>query len=211
MLQIYHTYFNSDSAELLYDSYTNRYYSLIQKCGTRSLVDLSVTNPDRYKIVKFKEVSDRAKKIIVHLREPVYRFYSGIETQCRVYGINKATLIDAINSTGRVVTIDSHTAPQFWSLLRFAQFTGLKFKFLPLSNLSQVDPEIKQLNHNKEIKIEFNDIINQKINHFLTEDIVLYNQFMYRTVELTDIIDAIKKETTFIDNIKQYCYLPDYY
>lgn len=64
-------------------------------------------------------------------------------------------------------------------------------------------PDIKQLNTNS-VPIQLTDIVRDRLVHFYTEDIVLYNQFLNSSCQVDDVIDQIKLEKDFIDDIQQY-------
>lgn len=209
MLQIYNNYFNLDPS-VLYEPRQNKCYSLILKCGTSSLYNLALLKPDVYKILKFNDIRDSVTEVIVHLREPIQRYYSGIKTQCLIYGINETKLVNILNSTQHMSTVDTHTVPQFWTLLGYKS-NKLKFKIHSLDDLNQIDPSIQNLNQNTNYDFEFTDSVKSKINHYMTEDIVLYNQFMNKSTDIESVVQAIKKEKNFINDISQYHCLLDYY
>jgi pentose-5-phosphate-3-epimerase len=71
--------------------------------------------------------------------------------------------------------------------------------------LAEVDPSILNLNQNYNHNyFEITEEAKLKIMHFLTEDIVMYNQFLNKTTTLDVIINAIKQEKDFIKDMTQY-------
>ena len=146
--------------------------------------------------------------ITVFVREPISRFLSGLVTQQRLYGFSFNKLIKTWhNIPGQSIAIfDLHTVPQFSFLLRATRPSRLKFQIFDLDRVNEFYPEIGYHNINsKSVKwSQFSPQLQDKIVHFFTEDMVLYNQFQDQTVSLEEILESIKKEKVFTDEYKKY-------
>lgn len=99
--------------------------------------------------------------------------------------------------------IDGHTAPQFWFLCRIAKQIDLTFKLLPLDQINIILPQIERLNITK-LPIDIPLESMEQINFFMTEDIVLYNNFLNTSTSLTKLVDRIKLEKEFISTVQEY-------
>ena len=110
-----------------------------------------------------------------------------------------------INTRQLIHFFDLHTSPQFWFLLKFGVSSKTRFVIREISDLIKVLPTIKKLNQNKQsFPFDISTAAYNRINFFLTEDIILYNNFLNQTVVLEDIIQRIKHETNFVNEICQY-------
>jgi len=197
---------------ILYDRISNIKYLLIHKNGSASLEDLAKKYPERYKIYQADALLDKTKveEIVVFIRDPLKRFFSGLSTQLEIYKIPHKVITDIINYEETVSFFDLHTTPQFWAVLRLGKQHQVKFKFLPMSELGSVDTNIKHLNKSCGTELVLSNKVLQRLNHFYTEDIVMYNNFLNKTVLLDEIIEKIKLEKEFVDDLTQYKQLLTY-
>jgi hypothetical protein len=176
----------------------------IQKNGTQSLLDLARSNPDTFSVKSSDYlIKNNIKQITVFVRDPVSRVLSGLATQITIYGMSPKIINDLLNNNEFFTVFDSHTVPQFWFMMKLVKNYNIEFKIEPMSMLTSVHPDIKQLNINSS-SIQLTDVIINRLIHFYTEDIVLYNQFLNQSCQLNDIIDRIKLEKDFINDIQQY-------
>ena len=199
---IFYNNFLSQHSNILFDNKQNKGYLLIQKCGTQSLLDLTKTQPQRFRVDSIDNL--HLTDITVFIREPIDRFISGLETQMKLYHFDITTIDKLMNQDDVIPMIDSHTIPQFWFLLKLGVNHNLTFTFKDISALHDVDPNILNLNRNSKNKFNLTDSTRNRVMHFFTEDIVMYNQFLNTTTTLDIIINAIKQEKDFISDIEQY-------
>jgi hypothetical protein len=206
MLILYNNFFHSN-LRILYDNEQDKVYTLIYKCGTQSLMELSKRNPLRFSVEE--TVGKSISNITVFLRDPFERWISGLITQTYVWHIDPINFIDLINKSGFHPIIDGHTSPQFWAILKYGLDNNVQFTFKDISEIAEVDSSILHLNINNnpdkdKLKLKLTSAAKKRVMHFLTEDVVLYNQFLNTTTTIDVIIDAIKKEENFVTNISQY-------
>jgi hypothetical protein len=198
---IFYSNFIPECPDILFDCEQNKGYTLIQKCGTQSLLELLRRKPERFSIQKLNGLTD----LTVFIRDPMERFISGLATQINIYKLDINTISRQINEDKLIPTFDIHTLPQFYFLLRLGLDKNIKFTFKSISSLAEVDPSILNLNQNYNHNyFEITEEAKLKIMHFLTEDIVMYNQFLNKTTTLDVIINAIKQEKDFIKDMTQY-------
>jgi len=209
MLIFYNNFLHKNTI-ILYDNEKNKGYTLIPKCGTKSLLDLAETKPLRFSVQEIKKHTDSATDITVFLRDPIDRFISGLITQMNMYGFDDKAMMKMINTNDIfpiIPIIDTHTSPQFWFLLKDGLDTNVQFTFKDISSITDVDSSISQLNVNSvkdKDKLKLTKETKNRLAHFFTEDIVLYNQFLNSTTTLKTVINAIKKETKFVDDMSQH-------
>ena len=171
---------------------------------------MAQNNPSRYSIqgrdfIKQHGITD----ITVFIREPIDRAMSAFATQMDIYGI-APEILETIMIEHRIIPlIDLHIIPQFWHLLDLAnEYKELKFNLLPLAELNQVDASIEHLYKRSvrmpTLKLNLTEPVINRLIHLLTEDIVLYNQFVNSTATIDEIIEKIKLETNFVNDIRSY-------
>ena len=202
---IFYNNFLPENPIILYDNEKNKGYTLITKCGTSSLRNLAETKPLRFSVQEIKKHS--VTDITVFLRDPIDRFISGLTTQMNMYGFDHKAIINMININHVIPIIDTHTSPQFCFLLKHGLDTTVQFTFKDISSITDVDSSISQLNVNSvkdKDKLKLTKETKNQLAHFFTEDIVLYNQFLNSTTTLETVIDAIKKETKFVNDMSQH-------
>jgi len=202
---IFYNNFLHENPIILYDNEKNKGYTLIEKCGTTNLRNLAETKPSRFSVQEIKKHS--VTDITVFLRDPIDRFISGLTTQMNMYGFDDKAIMKMMNINHVIPIIDTHTSPQFWFLLKHGLDTTVQFTFKDISSIIDVDSSISQLNVNSvkdKDKLKLTKETKNQLAHFFTEDVVLYNQFLNSTTTLETVIDAIKKETKFVDDMSQH-------
>lgn len=201
----FYTNFLAKTVDTVVDHQTNKCFLLIQKCGTQSLLNLTRTDPARFSKQTFSTQDFPFDTVQVFVRDPIGRFMTGLRTQIELYGLNQKSVDYMINNNQIIHFFDTHTSPQFWFLLKFGIGSEVKFAVKELSQLNEVSTGIRKLNQ-AERSFEFNlsTAAFNRIDHFLTEDVVLYNNFLNKTVLLDDIIRKIKYEKDFVRDISQY-------
>ena len=202
---IFYNNFLHENPIILYDNEKNKGYTLIEKCGTTNLRNLAETKPSRFSVQEIKKHS--VTDITVFLRDPIDRFISGLTTQMNMYGFDDKAIMKMMNINHVIPIIDTHTSPQFWFLLKHGLDTTVQFTFKDISSITDVDSSISQLNVNSvkdKDKLKLTKVTKNQLAHFFTEDVVLYNQFLNSTTTLETVIDAIKKETKFVDDMSQH-------
>ena len=163
--------------------------------------------PNNSSIPYSKDVIEFLKKnkvdrVVVFVRNPIKRVISGLATQMVTYGISQQAIEKMTNNTFGI--IDSHTIPQFWFLMAAAKELDCKFDIRPMDMLNLVDCNIQQLNKSPSHNIGLSDATLTQLNHFYTEDIVLFNQFQNSTATIEEIRTKILLEKNFIDDLNQY-------
>jgi hypothetical protein len=178
-------------------------YLLIQKCGTQSLLHLTKSEPSRFVLISSEEfLQTGIESLTVFVREPIKRYISGICTQMQIYGINQNVVENLLNVKNMIPMFDPHTMPQFWFLLRFGIDSTLKFKIVELSKLT--DLTNKKLNQGLHPRLTLSEQALSKIDYVMTDDIVLYNQFLGKTVTISELIDCISNEIDYCNENKKY-------
>jgi hypothetical protein len=178
-------------------------YLLIQKCGTKSLLHLTKTEPSRFVLISSEEfLQTGIESLTVFVREPIKRYISGLCTQMQIFGINQNVVEDLLNVKNIIPMFDPHTMPQFWFLLRFGIDSTLKFKIVELSKLADLTD--KKLNQGLHPRLTLSEQALSKIDYAMTDDIVLYNQFLGKTVTISELIDCISNEIDYCNENKKY-------
>ena len=212
----------SPANELVYDRELHRCYLLIYKNGTNSLNQLAFDEPSRFLYFLGSDSSqflqqNNVTELTVFVRNPIERFFSGLVTQCNRYKFDINVVLNIWehgqdhHTHSRIQMFDEHTVPQFWYLLRATKIPDLKFNVLPLDQISMIYPDSRRLNVNK--KFDFSNVsasVMNKIDYYLTEDIVLYSQFQNKVVDLETIVSQIRLEKTFVEEYRSYYKLLTY-
>lgn len=136
------------------------------------------------------DVITNADCITVYIREPLDRFYSGVNTYLKNNPtLDSNTVIELIN---RHLFLDRHFCPQFYWLVNLRRFTSAKFKILGMSQLSNTTTlhMNKSEVHNTSEHFKAND----KIHFYLALDKVLYWDLKNQTVTFDDILYKIKTQ-----------------
>lgn len=197
--------FIAPTNKAILDKKSNKCYLLMQKCGTQSLLELSKRFPDRFVQITSEEfISLGVETVTVFIREPIGRYISGITTQMALYQIPEKVFERMLNLEQTVPMLDTHTMPQFWFLLRFGSGSKLNFNIEHLDNIKMVHDDIRQLNVNPASGIKISKTALDKIDYAMTEDIVLHNNFLGRTVTISDVISRITKEHQYYAECNQY-------
>jgi len=134
------------------------------------------------------DVITNAKCITVYVREPLDRFYSGVNTYLKNNPIlDSNTVIELIN---RHLFLDRHFCPQFYWLVNLRRFTSAEYKILDMSQLSNTTT----LHVNKSEAHTTSDYFesNDKIHFYLSMDKILYWDLMGETVSFNDIVYTLK-------------------
>lgn len=196
---------NSD-VNFVVNTQTNECFALILKNGSTTLSSLAIDKPDLFKVVSAEYVkNNNIKTITVFVRDAIKRVLSGLATQSAMLQMPRYVIEDILNKHEHFHIFDAHTAPQFWFLLRISQVLDVKFQIKPLSDLQYVDTNVPHKNVNSKIMISLtNPNTIKKLIHFYTEDIVLYNQFLNTTCSIDSIIEKIKLEKNFVNDLQQY-------
>ena len=191
------------SQTFLFDNQRGEYYLTIHKNGSSSLERLAADNPTRYSLHNTEFLKkNKVDRVVVFVRNPIKRVISGLATQMVTYGISQQAIEKMTNNTFGI--IDSHTIPQFWFLMAAAKELDCKFDIRPMDMLNLVDCNIQQLNKSPFHNIGLSDATLTQLNHFYTEDIVLFNQFQNSTATIEEIRTKILLEKNFIDDLNQY-------
>jgi len=191
---------------ILVDRISDTKYLLIHKNGSTSLEELANKNPNRYELHQADCLDkNKIEEVVVFVRDPIERFFSGLRTQMELYKIPSSVITDMINRDNIVTFFDLHTTPQFWKILGLGKQYQVKFKLLPMSRLHTVDDTIKHLNKSLiDTRLELTNRALQRLDHFYTEDIIMYNNFLNTVVSVDDIIEKIKLEKNFVDDFNKY-------
>ena len=195
------------SSKILHDKMNDKNYLLIHKNGSSSLEKLARRNPSRYTIHNDTFLNSTTNtEIIVFVREPIERFKSGLRTQISLLGLPPKITLSQINDKEIINFFDLHTTPQFWVLLSLAKKYSVIFKILPLNDINNVDDNMYHENKglNSSVKLTFTDLALLRLEHFYTEDTVLYYQFLNSTTTIDEIINKIKLEKNFVNDLSQY-------
>lgn len=111
---------------------------LIQKNGTRSLIDLVKSNPATFSIESSDYlIKNGIKQITVFVRDPLPRVLSGLSTQIKLYGMSLKSVNDVLNNQENFTIFDSHTVPQFWFMMKLSKNCKIEFKIEPMSMLKK--------------------------------------------------------------------------
>ena len=197
--------FISPHNDIVLDLQSKKGYLLIQKCGTQTLLHLVKTQPTRFILTNSIDfLKTGIDTLTVFVREPVDRYISGIITQMKLYQIDQKIFENLFEKQNIIPIFDSHTMPQFWFLLRFGIKSILKFEIVELDQLSQLVNTSVKLNPRQNVNIVLSDKILSKIDYTMTEDIVLYNQFLGKTTTILEIIAQISKEVNYYNECKKY-------
>ena len=199
-----------NSPQFLYDSQLNRCYLLIRKNGSSSLRKLAAnTDPIRYSIQNLEFLKQKnITNIVVFLRHPIDRYKSGLKTYIQLGGISPEATA-ALWDAGMLMFHDRHTTPQFWELLAIHRKLNVIFEFYSLDEINRIIPNIGHFNKRNDVIAENNEdnipdnILNQ-LNHFYTEDLVLYNKFLGIKTTIDKVINEIKLEKDFVNDYSQY-------
>jgi hypothetical protein len=206
MLIFCNNFFSATDIEFLVNTQTDECFMLIQKNGTQSLTNLAIIKPKKFKIVSINYLKENnINKVTVFVREPIGRVISGLNTQKKLLKISKQELEVILNQEETFYVYDLHTVPQFWFLLKLSTVADVKFQIKPMSELASVDTDIKNIHisYLEPISIT-NPKILERLVHFYTEDIVLCNQFLNTLSGIDSIIEKIKLEKDFINDLQQY-------
>jgi hypothetical protein len=193
-------------AKFVVNTQTNECFALILKNGSTTLKSLAIDKPELFKVVSEEYVKNNSiKTVTVFVRDAITRVLSGLATQSDTLQIPKHVIEHTLNQQEYFHIYDAHTAPQFWFLLKISRVLDVNFQIKPLSDIQYVDTDVphKNVNSNTVIRLT-NPIMIEKLIHFYTEDIVLYNQFLNTTCSIDSIIEKIKLEKNFVDDLQQY-------
>jgi hypothetical protein len=124
----------------------------------------------------------------IFVRDPFDRFQSGITTwiQHNSPTYDRATLLWVANNH---LFLNRHFCPQFHWLVNLRRFTAAKIKINPISELSSITTLHKNANENK---IQPGELFSPKAQFYLQIDKVLTETLIGQTVELAEIMQAIK-------------------
>lgn len=188
------------SQQFMYDNVLDIYYLVIYKNGSTSMDELVEAQPERYSFCSTEEVD--ADEVTVFIREPIGRYVSGLMTQIYQNTIPESVVKNMFDRQ-HITFLDIHTVPQFWFLMAVDRLKKIKFNIKPLSELHKING-IGWGNKNNKPLLEIPESVLSKLNHFYTEDIVLYNQFLNTTTTVENIVEKILLEKPFIDDINSY-------
>ena len=206
MLIFCNNFFSVKYTKFLVTTKTNDCFILIQKNGTTSFRELARAKPKLFKIVSVDYlIEHHIDTVTVFVRDPIERVLSGLTTQMKLFNISKTMLETLLNLDETFNIYDSHTIPQFWFLLSLSNIINVKFQIKALAELDSVDTDIKNMNQNHTQTFNLtNPAILERLTHFYTEDIVLYQQFLNTVCDIDMIIKQIKLEKDFVSDLQQY-------
>ena len=197
--------FLSPTNQIVFDKKHNKGYLLIQKCGTQSLLDLTVRYPDQFCLWTSTQYLETGHDVLtVFVREPIDRYINGMLTQMQIYNIPQHVFDRLLNIEQRVPMFDTHTMPQFWFLLRFGLRSNLKFDITDLQDIQKIHTDIKKLNTRPQAGHFLNDLAIRKIDYAMTEDVVLHTQFLGKTITVSDVLAQVAKEKNYFSEVSQY-------
>lgn len=198
----FHQQFFSNNYEIIHDLNRDRFIMPMFKCGSSSIIDWAKKNSfpiytDKNS-VKFEEVE-------VYWKEPIARYWSG--TKQTFKNLNLENKKDFEKILEQNYFLDPHQMPQFWFLLKLVNKCGskIKFKFLDLNNLS----EITLLHENKTIEstnFNLSQYFNDKLNLYMTPDIVIWNEMINKTLTFDEILNRISKEEEYVRMAQKYTF-----
>ena len=198
----FHQLFFSNDYEIIHDLNRNKFILTIFKNGSSSL--RTWANQNNFPIYTSDD-QIKFDTIEVYWREPISRYWAGtIKTFSNLLLESTADFEKIIQNN---YFIDPHQMPQFWFLLRIVNDYGraIKFKFLDLDNLS----EITLLHKNKTIRpINFNlpQDFSDKLNLYMTPDIVIWNEMINKTLTFDEILNRISKEEEYVRMAQKYTF-----
>ena len=220
MLFLLNTFFSSN-VEIIYDNQTCQCIFLIKKNASTSLFRLSKEHSDRFSYfhgesaVEFLQ-KNKITSVTVFIRDPIGRFLSGLGQQMNDLGITQKNLDIHVFQTGYIderkndnmhlnlSLFDLHTAPQFWSLYRLHRvLPDIKFYLLDLKEYFLFYPFAPIENQRLNKPIVPPNAMDQ-LDFYLSEDIVLYNQCLNQTLKFDEIVEKIKLERNFVNEISSY-------
>ena len=196
----------SSDVNFVVNTQTNECFALILKNGSSTLKSLTIDKPDLFKVVSAEYIKDNnIKTVTVFIRDAIKRVLSGLATQSKLLQIPNHVLEDMLNKHEHFHIYDAHTSPQFWFLLRISQVLDVNFQIKPLLDIQYVDTDVPHKNVNFDTMIKLtNPNTLEKLIHLYTEDIVLYDQFLNTTCSIDSIIEKIKLEKNFVNDLQQY-------
>jgi hypothetical protein len=214
--------FFSNQSEIVFDIETSRCLLLIEKNASSSQFKLTKTYNKRFKYfngamaIEFLK-QNKIQEITVFIREPISRFQSGLGQQMKFYGMTQQTLDTSVFLTDSVDErkksfgvplhinlFDTHTSPQFWSLFRLHKsLPEIKFCLYNIDRYSLMYPFASTVNKNNNKPIIPDKALDQ-LDFFYTEDIVLFNQCLDSVMSFEEIVNKIKLEKEFINEISNY-------
>lgn len=163
----------------------------------------------KYKIASDLQIQ-QSKEITVFIREPLQRFYTGVDTFIKNNPeLDSPTLINLIN---KHLFLDRHFCPQFFWILNLQRYTKAKLKILDISELSSyTDLYYNISSSTNDIRLSFKE--NDKLHFYMSLDKALY-KLLNQTKTFADILKNIKQEypdvyTEVIERSKKLCSVLD--
>jgi hypothetical protein len=159
--------------ELIYPIFKNGSTSLVKNFKEASLADIK-----------------SADSITVFVREPLDRFYSGVNTFIQHnLQLDTSTVIELVT---RHLFLNRHFSPQFFWIVNLQRFTNAKLKLKNISSLNSVTKFHENKSLSNSISKHFED--NNKLHFYMALDKVLYWDLIDKIVTFKQILDELKQQ-----------------
>lgn len=167
---------------LVYKVEHDRFVYPIFKNGSSSLTQTAT-------LLSYDELKN-VEKVEVFLRDPFERYISGVQTYLNNLGTdyNRDTVLKIINE---FLFLNRHFALQFHWLVNFARFSKSQICFKHINDLHTATKYRLNIVPRDQSLIEFFQN-NQKLHYYLQLDKIIYENFIGKTVNFSDIIRFIK-------------------
>ncbi len=162
----------------------------IFKNGYTSLRNYAERN--KCKILLNEQVN-RCNTITVYIREPMQRFISGVNTYTYFEQQKDPTLDNDVilNKIKNKTVLDEHFMPQFDWINRLGKYFDFWIEFVNVEELMKLIPDrggppVPTITDERKQKIS-------SLNFDLSNDYVIWNEWMNKRVNIKDFIDVLSK------------------